>query len=643
MVDTPRKTFPELQALTAPVVDSDVLAVYRAPGPAKRTPLSSISNYILGFFSAITGAGLIGTTSGRTVQDYLNSLPSLPQWQRVIAKIDNNNENVNFVLGGDSTGDATTEWYYRLAVQVAADYPTHTVLYRLWNDGAGTYDAAVTIQTGTGAQSVTFWNGSVAGQVASYFAMTRFASGIQTPDPDLIFTSYGHNGGDDAIRQLSFYNSLTDTLKTRLPIVPVILIGQNPTLTGETMAAKVNVFRDFAARMGWGFISVHDAFKQAGVPLADLMADNVHPNTAGQILWFQTVYASMLASRAQYGGGTITPSTMIRSWSLLADFNQWSKSNCTLSSETTSGFYETGGASTKVTTTSTASAGYLFLTAVSSDDAPAYANKYVTFSVWQRVPTGNVSGSGRVEIEDDAGTTTSTGAIKGAGFAVFTVTRKITSAPTFIKIYYYSADEAASPANVVYADRASLSLGLTPIDPLCAFETTTRYLRLFGSGAGGVGALYNASTSGTGLQVVTSAAAAPETGYAASFSADGLKVKAEANAYDRVAVGLSGVRFGSGSIATDMGIDRQLAGIMRFSGADLYPDTTGTKYIGGNGAEWRAIFLTDGLYINNNLILGPQGAAITSPTGGATIDAEARTAINAILARLRAGTPSIAT
>jgi hypothetical protein len=33
MATTPRKTFPELQALSAPVVDSDVLAVYRSPVP----------------------------------------------------------------------------------------------------------------------------------------------------------------------------------------------------------------------------------------------------------------------------------------------------------------------------------------------------------------------------------------------------------------------------------------------------------------------------------------------------------------------------------------------------------------------------------------------------------------------------------
>jgi hypothetical protein len=60
MVDTPRKTFPELQALSAPVVDSDVLAVYRSPGPAKRTTASVLGTYV---------NTVIGTPFTRTLLD----------------------------------------------------------------------------------------------------------------------------------------------------------------------------------------------------------------------------------------------------------------------------------------------------------------------------------------------------------------------------------------------------------------------------------------------------------------------------------------------------------------------------------------------------------------------------------------------
>jgi hypothetical protein len=61
MVDTPRQTFPELQALSAPVVDSDVLAVYRSPGPAKRTTASVLKTY------AQTGLGTMSTQNANAV------------------------------------------------------------------------------------------------------------------------------------------------------------------------------------------------------------------------------------------------------------------------------------------------------------------------------------------------------------------------------------------------------------------------------------------------------------------------------------------------------------------------------------------------------------------------------------------------
>lgn len=582
-------------------------------------PIAPVPNFdsILTSVGDAAASAAAAEAAAAEAQAAVANVPGLAHWQRFVAKIENANEDASLVLIGDSTGDATNEWYYLLAVSVAALYPTHTVRHRLWNAGGSVYDAATTIQTGTGARTITFWNGSVAGSVASYFSGGSFTGAVQTPAPDLVIASYGHNGGTDARRQLSFFDSTASALKTRLPDVPVIQIGQNPTLSDETMAAKVNVFRDFAARNGWGFISVHDAFKQAGVALAALLADEVHPNAAGSILWRDTVLASLRASRAGAGSGTITPSALIRSWSSFADFNQWQKSNATLSSDNTAGFYETAGASAKLTTTSTAAAGYLLITAVSSSDAPAYAGKYVTFAVWQRVPTGNVSGSGRVEIEDDAGATVSTGAVQGSDFIVFTVTRKITASPTFIKLYYYSADQAGSPANVVYADRASLSLGLTPVDPLSAIETSTRFLRVYGSGAAGVGAIYNAASTGTGLQAMSSATANPETGYAASVSADGFKVKAEADAFDRASLGVGGVRFGSGAAITDMGIDRQLGGVMRVSGADLYPDGDGTRYFGAGNTQWRSIYSKEGLMVANLQVVGPRKTGWAVDTGTA--------------------------
>jgi hypothetical protein len=74
MATTPRKTFPELQALSAPVVDSDVLAVYRSPGPAKRTTASVLATYtgsIATNFVA-SGTSAVARTSQAKMRDTLH-------------------------------------------------------------------------------------------------------------------------------------------------------------------------------------------------------------------------------------------------------------------------------------------------------------------------------------------------------------------------------------------------------------------------------------------------------------------------------------------------------------------------------------------------------------------------------------------
>jgi hypothetical protein len=63
MANTPRKTFPELSALSAPVVDSDVLAVYRSPGPAKRTTAAVAADY---FGSVLSDNGTIPSVASRS-------------------------------------------------------------------------------------------------------------------------------------------------------------------------------------------------------------------------------------------------------------------------------------------------------------------------------------------------------------------------------------------------------------------------------------------------------------------------------------------------------------------------------------------------------------------------------------------------
>lgn len=82
----PRKTYPELTALTAPVVDGDVLAAYRSPGPLRRLTASTFADYIKAFFSASGGSALVGFISGgvgaiaRTVQARLRDVVNVKDY-----------------------------------------------------------------------------------------------------------------------------------------------------------------------------------------------------------------------------------------------------------------------------------------------------------------------------------------------------------------------------------------------------------------------------------------------------------------------------------------------------------------------------------------------------------------------------------
>ena len=107
MVDTPRKTFPELQALTAPVVDSDLVAVYRSPGPAKRTTASVVADYIKAFFSASGGAALVSflqsgaDAASETAQTTLRRIIVCPEQ---FSGTDTQKVNAAFQSAGDVPG-----------------------------------------------------------------------------------------------------------------------------------------------------------------------------------------------------------------------------------------------------------------------------------------------------------------------------------------------------------------------------------------------------------------------------------------------------------------------------------------------------------------------------------------------------------
>jgi hypothetical protein len=52
--------------------------------------------------------------------------------------------------------------------------------------------------------------------------------------------------------------------------------------------------------------------------------------------------------------------------------------------------------------------------------------------------------------------------------------------------------------------------------------------------------------------------------------------------------------------------------------------------LGLTGTQWKRLYLSTGVYVGGNQVVGARQSAVTSPTGGATVDSQARTAIDAI-------------
>jgi hypothetical protein len=69
------------------------------------------------------------------------------------------------------------------------------------------------------------------------------------------------------------------------------------------------------------------------------------------------------------------------------------------------------------------------------------------------------------------------------------------------------------------------------------------------------------------------------------------------------------------------------------AGATGGPTSTKQGFVTTNGFDTAS---GKAYYVNGTKVVGAQGAAVTAPAGGATIDAEARTAINALISRLQA-------
>jgi lysophospholipase L1-like esterase len=211
----------------------------------------------------------------------------------LMSRLQAGNEDAVWAILGDSTGNETTEWVYLTAQWLAGQFPAVTVLYRLWNDTNQNYDAATTVQTGTGSRTLTIYNGSTSGQNAAY-SVTRIA--LQIPvTPHAITVSYGHNEGSTngaGYRPLLY--ALTRQLEDWFPTASLIVTAQNPRAATDANysldLSRAQATIELAATEGYGLVNATQAFlNTANYATTLLIGDGLHPNGAGSALWASLV------------------------------------------------------------------------------------------------------------------------------------------------------------------------------------------------------------------------------------------------------------------------------------------------------------------------------------------------------------------
>jgi lysophospholipase L1-like esterase len=218
----------------------------------------------------------------------------------LMSRLQAGNEDAVWAILGDSTGNETTEWVYLTAQWLAGQFPAVTVLYRLWNDTNQNYDAATTVQTGTGSRTLTIYNGSTSGQNAAY-SVTRIA--LQIPvTPHAITVSYGHNEGSTngaGYRPLLY--ALTRQLEDWFPTASLIVTAQNPRAATDANysldLSRAQATIELAATEGYGLVNATQAFlNTANYATTLLIGDGLHPNGAGSALWASLVQQQMTRS-----------------------------------------------------------------------------------------------------------------------------------------------------------------------------------------------------------------------------------------------------------------------------------------------------------------------------------------------------------
>jgi hypothetical protein len=436
----------------------------------------NISSDLASTTDPLKGAGLVGLNddlpyaAGTVGAKAQYAQTASAQMQAMLSKISRNIEDVTILILGDSTGDGADRWPNQLALQLPAMFPTHTIKYTTWNSTV--YNALTTVATGTGAQTITVYNASISGANTLFPLGGRWAAMVAgISSPDVTFLNYGHNQGTASDSWKADYLSLTESVSDTCPGAGVVLILQNPSTVGTTQASRNAVYDQIARQRGFGTINVWQSFIDYGPTwTTDLMADTVHPNAAGSLLWTAQVVTAMNFSR--YNSPKPMSASLVnqagRQVIINGDFSQWIgvapdgwaayNGSPTISKDLTN-YENPNGYGLKVVAT-----GSIACSVAAAIPWLGLRGKWVTILARVYVPVGAPITAGFIAVDDGVTATTSSanvaGLDPGGAFKWVVVSKKFSAAATNGLIKFYG-DQGATNSNATL-DHISVVVGDTP-------------------------------------------------------------------------------------------------------------------------------------------------------------------------------------
>jgi len=524
--------------------------------------------------------------------------------QRLMAGLTADLEDQALMLMGDSRGNERTEWFGLLVDYLAAEFPAYTVLWNLWNDGTQGWDAAVTVQTGTGTHTLNVWNASVGGKALDYPAGDRLKAWA-TKQPTVAILALDTNeatGSTSWDQQRDRVLAITEQFLLHSPTTDWILIAGPQDFTESNAASmyeRGKRTRQAAKVKGYGFVDVYQAFVDYGPTYGtDLYFQEsggtvvLHPNAAGSQLWADTVKPSFRYDPKTQPAAQPISSLAEAAQNLFPDGDLRGFDGTTLK-----GWTVPAGVGVSKDTTHFETKGYGVRFLSSTADVSAYRDipvtkyqgQWVTVCARVFVPTGQGVDVGRPLLNDFTSSTNGLAYPAAQGSFVWqTVSKKIADAATLLRVTMHTGVAVGGDLTL---DRIVVVPGILPRD-LPTDAPTTRDVQVFAANA--------TWTKPTGAKLVhVSIVSGGGGGASGRRGADGtnryggggaggasrrdafLRADALTSTVD-VTVGAAGV--GGAAVTTDdtNGNDGTNGGVSTF-GAYLR-STGGTKGIGGTAA-----------------------------------------------------------